>query len=109
MICPKCDVPGEEVIALVLGVWSQARFPIVPLLPLGSSMLYALHPHLHRQSCEEFCRIRRHEASSRESSSLCRGGVYGGRKAQALACWVALSLAQDGKFFEPFSVNESMK
>lgn len=41
-------------------------------------MLYALHSHLHRQSCEEFCRIRGHEASPRESSSRCRGGgVWG--------------------------------
>lgn len=60
------DVLGEEAITLVLGEWSQTQFPILRLLPLGSSMLYALHPHLHRQSCEEFCRIRRHAASSRE-------------------------------------------
>lgn len=38
---------------------------LLPPAP-GSSLLYALHPHLHRQSCEEFCWIRRHEASSRE-------------------------------------------
>jgi hypothetical protein len=41
-------------------------FPILLPLPLGSSLLYALHPHLHCQSCEEYSRVRRHETGSRE-------------------------------------------